>query len=355
MRANRTMGKRYIVAAFILVMIGAAIFYFMKQEPSKVKNEPIVEGTERESSAWIVDWQWETGIEDLRQMTKGLTSLQVFAAYFNKSDNLYFTEDMAEALPQIMKTAKDGGIDNISLSVVNDRINGDGTSIQKESALITRLMSSVESRTHHIDEILETVGRYDFQGIEIDYEAINTSDWDNLTVFYKELYERLQLQGKSLRIVLEPKAPLESINLPEGPIYIMMAYNLYGNHSGPGPKADHKLIRKLASRMNHIPGDSMIALSVGGFDWSEKGKVTALTEKRAAELAQETLESPKRDAASGSLSFEYRDDGGMKHTVWYADKETLSQWISVSQEAGYNNIALWRLGEWGQETLRLFK
>ncbi|WP_409344172.1 hypothetical protein [Paenibacillus sp. MBLB4367] len=66
-------------------------------------------------------------------------------------------------------------------------------------------------------------------GVEIDYEKIRDSDWSKVGIFYEELYRRLQAMGKTLRIVLEPRAPIERLTLPEGPVYVMMAYNLYGS------------------------------------------------------------------------------------------------------------------------------
>ncbi|WP_303968666.1 hypothetical protein [Sporosarcina ureae] len=34
-------------------------------------------------SAWVTEWQWQSGVEDLQQV-QGLDRAQVFAAYFNE-------------------------------------------------------------------------------------------------------------------------------------------------------------------------------------------------------------------------------------------------------------------------------
>jgi spore germination protein len=41
----------------------------------------------------------------------------------------------------------------------------------------------------------------------------------------------------------------------------------------------------------------------------------------------------------------------VKHTVWYADGTTLSQWIDAAKAKGIQNIAIWRLDELGSESL----
>ncbi|MNN12827.1 putative sporulation-specific glycosylase YdhD [compost metagenome] len=303
-------------------------------------------------SAWITDWQWESGLDDLLQLGDQIDSLQLFAAYYNEQDKLYFTENMTKAMPQILDITGNNGLTDVTLTVVNDRFDSQGKVVQKDPKLITRLVSTKASRTQHIDELVDTVNNYGFSGLEIDYEQIPDKDWNNVCLFYKELYQRLNAAGKTLRIVLEPKAKVASLPLPKGPVYVMMAYNLYGTHSGPGPKADNAMITDLAKKMKKLPGNHVIALSLGGYDWSTTGEVKSLTEQQAAKLVQTNLSIPERDKNSGALHYKYKDENGIQHTVWYADNETLSQWMNVAAKAGIYNIALWRLGEIGDGTIQ---
>lgn len=343
--------SKHAAIAVIMAILFVLLFWGVKKWNDLDRGKKQERGKHNvELSAWIVDWQWESGMDDFKKITEGLSSLQAFAAYFDGTDNLYLTDVSRQALPQMIDVSQSSQV-HVDLTVVNDRIGGEGLTVQKDPALITRLLATDESRNNHINNILDVVAKYDFDGVEIDYEKIDDGDWNNVCIFYAELYQRLHALGKSLRIVLEPRTPIEELVLPEGPVYVMMAYNLYGSHSGPGPKADHAFITKLARRMDQVPGDSFIAFSAGGFDWTEGGKVAAVTERQAAILSQLSLDAPKRDAASGSIYFHYIDNTDTKHTVWYADHVTLSQWIDVSQRAGYNKIALWRLGDLGEAML----
>ncbi|MBP1991823.1 glycosyl hydrolase family 18 protein [Paenibacillus eucommiae] len=347
-RQGKTSGKEKAVLAVaaVLVLICVIVygikFYAGDQGNGRGKDkEPMAPV---ELSAWLVDWQWQTGLEDLQAIYPSLNSLQVFAAYFDHTDSLYFTEAFNQAQPLISETRSQMGAAKRYLTLVNDRYDQNGKAVQKDSALITRLMSTTESRKRHIDEILARADTDGYDGIEIDYEKIADDDWEQVLLFYAELYQRLDVIGKSLRIVLEPRTPINKLSLPEGPSYVMMAYNLYGTHSGPGPKADHAFIAELADRMDPIPGEPYIAFALGGFEWNKDGKAAALTEKQAAELSQKSLDSPQRDTASGSVRFSYMAEDKSKHTVWYADDITLAGWIETARQAGYSNIALWRLG-----------
>lgn len=303
-------------------------------------------------TAWIADWDYETGMQDFKSLKGNLSELQVFAAYFNYNDNLYFTEKFKSFDRALTDIKQEGNSPRLYLTIVNDRYDENGKCVQKDSSLLSRIMISGETRQRHIDEIITAVRNGGFDGLEIDYEKVSAEIWSNYIMFCKELYTATSEVGIPLRIVLEPGIDLDRPPLPEGPQYVIMAYNLYGYHSGPGPKADFQFIRKMVSKLAGIPGDNnCLAFATGGFDWSDKGKVTALTEKQAVEIAKEQKGKIVRNKSSGAIYFEYIDENNTGHTVCYADQDTLEQWIKLSKKLGCNNIALWRLGGCSQQML----
>ncbi|WP_143561006.1 helix-turn-helix domain-containing protein [Sporosarcina sp. P29] len=305
---------------------------------------------ELEFSAWVTEWQWQSGVDDLRQV-KGLDRAQVFAAYFDEEDHVYLRNKMDDAIDAMKKLSKERNIP-LDLTIVNDQFLPDGTVVHKDSELIGRLVETSESRKKHINDILEYIGAYQFEGLEIDYENIDEEDLPNLLQFYKELYDVLLAQGKSLRIILEPNLPVEQYNFPIGPVYVMMAYNLFGGHSEPGPKADDDFIRKVVNKMDSLPGQPVIALSAGGFSWQHgKGETKTLTETEAEDLARKSKDLPRRDPSSGGMYFDYQDEHGDAFTVWYGDQQTLYQWMKVAAEEGQMRVSLWRMG--GMETSTL--
>lgn len=355
-KLNKLAKKYLIIAITTIVLILLTTYALTSMRIERIylgDSMPESRISKPQLSAWITDWQWKSGVDDLLYLGDSLDSLQLFAAYFDEQDHLYFTDEMKQGMPQILNLTGNNGLTDVTLTVVNDRFDRQGQVVQKDPELITRLVASKTSRKRHIDELVNMVNKYGFGGIEIDYERISNKDWKNVCLFIAELYDRLDAEGKTLRVVLEPKTKVGTLPLPKGPVYVMMAYNLYGTHSGPGPKADNELITQLAKKMKKIPGDHVIALSLGGFDWSDNGQVKALTEKQAIKLVQSSLSIPVRDTNSGSLHFNYKDANGIQHTVWYADSETLSQWMDVAAKAGISNIALWRLGEIGDGTLKV--
>lgn len=332
--------KAYQFIILLILALLVILLYLMIRPPWVEKGTDSVK-----LSAWLVDWHWQSGIENAIEMAGGLSSVQVFGANFDHNDNLKLSEEITKGLPHLMELKDRGMVEELYLTIVNDRFDEAGRAVQKDTSLVSRLMANEMSRERHINEIMELVGQGDFQGVELDYEKIEPAVWENYISFYMALYDRLKEENKSLRIILEPGAPVDEMELPAGPVYVMMAYNLYGYHSGPGPKADYSLIKKLADKMESVPGDNYMALATGGFAWGEDGKVTALTEGEARALSDRSLDEPQRDEASGSVYFEYLDERGIRRTVWYADEKTLDYWINTAIELGFPRIALWRLGD----------
>jgi len=343
------------VAVVIAVVVAGAVLYLFRQEVFGSPKKPDVTRHVTERSAWLADWRGKAGLTDLGAVAGGLTSLQVFAAYFTPEGKLHFTDAFHAMLPDVRSVSESNGLNGIYLTLVNDIVYPDGTESQKDPALVTMLTADRAVRGAHIDEIVAAAVSYGFDGIELDYERVGEKDWPNFVQLVRELQTRLKAEGLALRVVFEPRAPLEKLELPEGPVYVMMAYNLYGGHSGPGPKADVAYVEKQANRMRQLAGNSYVALAAGGFDWLEGTKgAKAVTELAAEQLAERYGAKPLRDPKSAAMHFSYAGDDG-KHTVWYADGTTLSSWIEAAEKKGIYNIAIWRLDELGEDSLSAMK
>lgn len=340
--AWRTMVLAASVAVIALLAWGA----YTWADHSRKPKAPIVQAElpPLTLSAWIVDWQREAGLADFEAIAPGLDGAHAFAAYADAEGRLYFTDASRRALADLIAAAKDTGVQRTLLTVVNDRYGADGKpDIQKDPALLTQWMATASSRGELTEALLAAAE--DVDGIELDYERVPDASWDEYVRFIGQLYGRLQAQNKALRVVLEPSAPVDGLDWPIGPEYVIMAYNLYGGFGGPGPKADMSFIAQQAARLADLPGDNAIALALGGFDWIGEGLATAVTEQQAADLASSGGAEPtERDEASGSLHFRYTDTDGIAHTVWYADAQTLSRWIGAARDAGVHKLSLWRLG-----------
>lgn len=309
---------------------------------------------EKEFSSWISYWDIDRGIKELSKASDKLSSVSVFALYFNNDGSIYTPENIPDKYGEISGITNKENI-NLYVCVVNDVVDETGNIIQKDPNIIRRLIGDPNQRTRHIDELVSFAVNNKYFGIEIDYEKLDDDIWPDFVLFCDELDKKCKERSIDLRVILEPRAPIDRFTLPDGPEYIMMAYNLYGLSTEPGPKADMDFIKELSQKMNNLSGKKWFAFATGGFDWQTGGGVSDVTEAEALDIISVYGCLPARDEKSGCLYFYYTDQKGKDHTVWYADNVTLDLWKKTAEECGLYNICLWKLGGNVSETINQFK
>ena len=336
--------KKYIFIGIILVILTSIEVFILinkstnEKEVIKDKKEEVLLDID-EISSWIVYWDLDVDSE-IKELDNKLNSISYFAANFNENNQLFISEDLINYYESTKKYNF-----NKYITIVNDVINNDGKSLLKDKSVLNNLLEDEISRKKHVYEIIDLAKKYEFDGIELDYEQIKDDMqlWNNYLLFINELYTEAKLNGLSLRILLEPNTPIEQLNFIEGPTYIMMCYNLYGSFSEPGEKTNKSFIEDLIKKMNKINGSKEFAIATGGFDWDENNKVMSVTEIEVNKILKENKIEIKRDFNSQYLYFNYLDKNNTKHEVWYADKITLKYLYETIIGYGYK-VNLWRLG-----------
>ncbi|HWR21954.1 MAG TPA: glycosyl hydrolase [Feifaniaceae bacterium] len=320
--------------------------------PAPTESVPAPEPVETEPplSAWAAYWDTERVSAELSLLAPELKSVSVFSALFRADGSLYVPEETAALLAFIQEQF--GGTQDIYLTFVNDIARKGGGFSLKDTALLERLFADEERMDAHIKEMIALAQEFRCDGIELDYEAMRKVPglWKPFAAFLGRLYDAAQEAGLLCRVVLEPSA-LCKAKYPEGPDYVLMCYNLYGSHSGPGPKADIRFLNALADESRDLLNLSF-ALSTGGFDWDEDGEAAQLTEREAETLRTAQGIPPERDEGSGALHFTYTAEDGTQHEVWYADGETLTIWMRAVKEKGVSRFAIWRAGGNTDEALQ---
>lgn len=269
--------------------------------------------------AWITYFDEEKGIKDYQQVKNKIDSLSLFQVnYKNGEPVLHQFENKIKAK-------------NTYLTFVNDT-----ETIQKDSQLLKQIFND-ESQ---INKMISLTKSQKCKGIELDFENF----WDDKRLikdyftFTYRLYSACLKNDLKLRIILEPKALKYSTSEDyiHGPEYVVMLYNLYGKHSGPGAKATDKWIEQIVEKMKIIPGNRGVAIATGGCVW-EKDNTRYLSEEDCYKLISK--EQYMRDSASYDLTYEGKDT-----IIYVADIETINHQIELLHKNDMNNIYLWRLG-----------
>ena len=285
-------------------------------------NPPFRE--ERQLTVWSAYWDCQESVTVIDRCTDRISAVSLFAAYF-RDGALFLPEETLETL-RALRRSDAGDPKPIYLSVVNDVTEGEKT-IQKDTEILRSVLSPHQAEGH-ARELVALAKEYGFDGIEIDYEKLREGPdlWEQFLSFEKILLSLAQEAGLKVRIILEPGIPVETLSFPQGAAYVVMCYNLHGIGTEPGPKADLAFLRDLYQR------------------FEASGNAVSLTEGQAAALAKAHHVLPRRDAASGALSFPYTE-GSTRHRVWYADSETLARWAAELDTCAGKTvpISIWRI------------
>ena len=308
--------------------------------------EPLQSGhhTPVHLTTWHTYWDMEGGTKDYAALRKKMNAISYFAVSYDENDALYVPEEI-RAMAQEYKGKK---IETY-LSFTND-IVGKRRS-EKDRELLRRLLRDDAAIDRTVGEMVALAKEFGVYGVELDYE--NFAKDQTLLQRYLVLTYRLStacMQNHlKRRIVLEPSVPFDA-GFAKGPEYVVMLYNLYGKHSGPGAKADGAFIEKILTKMEALPENRSVAFATGGCLWRDyglfglkSGERRFITEQEAVHLAEMHKVVPERDAESAALHFRFEADGH-ETEVWYADSETLNAWITLAAHRGISSVSIWRLG-----------
>jgi spore germination protein len=129
----------------------------------------------------------------------------------------------------------------------------------------------------------------------------------------------------------------------------VMNWGLHWSVSAPGALDDLPWATAVADYVATMPNKRRFVLGTPmyGFDWPNGGGTSnPATAREYAEimaLASATGATPQLDQTAHAWHFTYRDGGGVRHDVWYADRITVRERIRLARQRGLG-IGFWRLG-----------
>ena len=133
---------------------------------------------------------------------------------------------------------------------------------------------------------------------------------------------------------------------------MLMAFDEHWGSGSPGPTASQEWFEKmLALDMAQLdPARTIVILGAWGYDWTlkdDKGPAQAetVTFYDATQTAHDANASVTMDDDALNPDFQYQDDDGRKHVVWFLDAATFYNQIKVADEYRPLGYAVWRMGD----------
>jgi spore germination protein len=182
-----------------------------------------------------------------------------------------------------------------------------------------RLLDDDTVLAHTIDQIVDYVTSEDYAGFDLDLEGIDPADRDAYTAFVARLGAALHGRGKTLTLAVPAKGSDVRTGWSGAYDYAalggladaitIMAYDAHGAWGEPGAVAPYDWVEQvLAFATSQMPPPKVrLGLAFYGYDWNlASGQTRSLSYSQAARLADRYQASPRLDATTRSVTFEYQ-------------------------------------------------
>ncbi len=368
MRTLRNLSIIGIFLGILLVLSSSTILIFQRKantitfvrDESSQKVQAIeknIDNTEKEilpisdikESGWIPNWAFELGYESVENNVDILHTVNPVIYTLDSNGNVILRSISNQQIDSIRNLCNKNGIRIIPTISVSDY---NSTNIS---------LSTYTIRRKNIEKILEDINKFNFGGIDIDYERISSSDKENYLAFLRELKVELGKMRKTLSVSVFPQwhngtyhtEQIESISVQDyaeiGRIadeVRIMAYDYTLQTSRtPGPVSPISWVRDIldyAVRM--IPREKVwLGVPLYSYEWIN-GKTVALTYTSVYNLLSNSNISPLLDSEIGESYAEFACNDGEKCYLYFQNKESIQKKREIAKEYRIAGVSYWRLG-----------
>ncbi|WP_379163532.1 LysM peptidoglycan-binding domain-containing protein [Paenibacillus sp. sgz5001063] len=213
-----------------------------------------------------------------------------------------------------------------------------------------------------LDNIINTAKRLGFRDIHFDFEFLRPEDREAYNTFLRKAAARIHQEGFLLSTALAPKTSRAQV----GAWYTAHDYKVHGEvadfviimtyewgYSGgpPMPVSPIGPVRKvLEYALSEMPGSKiMMGQNLYGYDWTLPyvaggAYAKALSPQAAIDLARTRNAAIQYDYKEQAPYFDYTDDAGKQHKVWFEDARSIQAKFTLLKELGLRGISYWKLG-----------
>lgn len=209
-----------------------------------------------------------------------------------------------------------------------------------------------------LDQILETMRRKGYVGLDVDFEYIAPEDREAYEDFLENVASRLHPEGFFVNTDLAPKTSATQAGLLyESHDYraigeisdtvLLMTYEWGYTYGPPMAVAPLNQVRRVIQyAMTEIPSQKVLmGIPNYGYDWPlpyERGMTEARTigNPHAVELAARYGAQISFDETAQSPYFEYYRDGS-PHIVWFEDVRSIQSKLRLADEFDLRGVGYW--------------
>jgi spore germination protein len=224
------------------------------------------------------------------------------------------------------------------------------------------ILTNEEVQNRLLNNIIATAKQYNFRDIHFDMEFLPPELRENYNSFLRKAKARLSEEGFLMSTALAPKTSATQVGewyeahdyKAHGEIadfVVLMTYE-WGYSGGPpmavspiGPV--RQVIQYALTEMP--PSKIMMGQNLYGYDWTLPyvpggPYAKAVSPQRAIEIAAENNVAIRYDNTAQAPYFNYTDNQGKQHVVWFEDARSIQAKFNLVKELGLRGVSYWKLG-----------
>lgn len=309
--------------------------------------------TDAEINAYIEPLT-ETVTPELEQAAQTAAPLLTYLAPFSYR----IQRDGSLAAPPLNNFQAIAETNNVSLMMVVTNLEGGQFSAELGRIVLTD--EQIQDRL--LDNIITIAKRDNFGDVHFDMEFLPPELRENYNAFLRKAKARLSAEGLMMSTALAPKTSATQ----EGAWYEAHDYRAHGEiadfviimtyewgYSGgpPMPVSPIGPVRQvLEYALTEIPASKiMMGQNLYGYDWTlpyiPGGRYAqAISPQRAIQIAAEHNVAIQYDYTAQAPYFNYRDNQGNAHIVWFEDARSIQAKFNLVKELGLRGVSYWKLG-----------
>jgi len=219
--------------------------------------------------------------------------------------------------------------------------------------LADALLTNPAARARLIANLKDLAAQHGYGGYVFDFEALSAKGLAAYPKFLDEARAALGPAGREVWVTApfdEEGWPLKRLQQASDTL-VLMAYDQHYALGDPGPNAGQDWFEtELEKRFARLdPSRTVLALGAYGYDWTlnkdgSRASGAPATFHEAMRNAQDAGATIRMDDDALNPTYNYTDDNGDDHVVWFMDAVTLFNQVKVSDPWKPRGYALWRMG-----------
>lgn len=291
-------------------------------------------------------------MENLRKTLPSLTYLSVFSYEVNEDGSL----DSIQDIPLIQAARSESVAPIMVITNIGDEGGFD-------SDLASTILGSQSIQNTLINNIVSIMREKNYHGLAIDFEYIYPSDRENYNNFLRRLVARLRPMGYILVSALAPKISAEQ----EGTLYeahdyavhgelmdhvVIMTYEWGYTYSPPMAVAPINEVRRVLDyAVTEIPREKIfMGIPNYGYNWTlpyvEGTAAQTISNVGAVNLAYNVGAYINFDPVAQAPFFNYYDENGRLHEVWFEDARSILAKLSLANEFRLGGLSYWTINQY---------